>query len=73
MEINHEWEHRRENPFWSTYNITIDPEKQISGAELLVNNDGLWFKNTYSDGTVKKFRALEGTNNFIHVSNESHL
>ncbi len=70
LEIAHEWLFKREDPFWSTQNLTIDPLKDILKAELLVNNDGLWLDIVYIDGAVNRFKALEGTHDFIHMPNE---
>ena len=61
-------------PIWSTQNVTmkVNSVKQVSlsTTELLVNNDGLWLINNYTDGTVKKFKALERANNFVLISDE---
>jgi len=64
------YEYKRKDYFWSTQNLTTDPEKDILKTELLVNNAGLWLINTYTDGTGKAFKALEGTHHLIHVPNE---
>jgi len=70
--ITSPWSSRRRDYFWSTQKLTADPEKEVLKAKVLVNNDGLWLINTYTDGTGKIFKALEGTNSFIHVQNEHY-
>ena len=55
---------------WSTQNLfPAGSSKRLGKSELLVNNDGMWLIHTFIDGTVNKFKALEGTNNFTLLSN----
>jgi len=54
---------------WSTEDGTqnIDTYKELLTFEFSIQNDWLWLTHTYVNGTVKKFKALEGTNSFILV------
>jgi len=68
--MNWIWEER-----WSTKSQTVSlfPQAEFSKTELLVNNNGMWLINTFADGTVNKYKALEGTNQFILMPNEYEL
>jgi len=54
---------------WSTINTTKnnDTSKELLTSELSVHDDWLWLTKTFTDGTVQKFMALEGTSEFIAV------
>jgi len=60
---------------WSTKNTTQNTKtsKKLSASELLIDNDWLWLTKTYQDGTVQKFKAQEGTNNFVGVEVVSEI
>ena len=61
----------RNQNLWSSQTSNSYKEAKITQSELFVNNDGLWLQNIYTDGVVKKFKALEGTNNFVLFPRES--
>ena len=54
--------------FWSAKTTDSSQKLQLDKSELFVNNDGMWLLKTYIDGTIKKYKALEGTNKFTLVS-----
>ena len=62
---------RPDHYFWCTQTSEAYKQAKLTTSELLVNNDGLWLINTYADGVVIRFKALEGTDTFTLVSNGS--
>jgi len=54
---------------WSTINTTknTDTSKKLLTTELSVHDDWLWLINSFADGTIQKFKALQGTHDFIAV------
>jgi len=46
---------------------SIDTFKELASFEFSLQNDWLYLTQNYVNGTMKKFKALEGTNHFILV------
>ena len=63
----------RDVPFWSTGTTSVFPQAELSKAELLVNSNGMWLIKAFIDGTIEKYKALEGTNQFALMPNEYEL
>ena len=54
--------YREKPPVWSSLDLLSDAK--VLKTELTANNEGLWLINTFSDETVNKYKAVEGTHNF---------
>jgi len=54
---------------WSTINTTknTNSSKKLLKSELSVQENWLWLINTFTDGSIQKFKALEGTHDFIAI------
>ena len=59
---------QRKYYFWSAKTTDSSQKPQLDKSESFVNNDGMWLLKTYTDGTINKYKALEGTNKFTLVS-----